>query len=76
VRRTIAGTDLGGFLLVNATLLTRRLNKNFDFSASLYNLLNKQYAESGGIELVQASIPQDGRSFRVKIVYRPHASDR
>ncbi len=76
VRRTIAGTDLGGFLLVNATLLTRRLNKNFDFSASLYNLLNKQYAESGGIELVQASIPQDGRSFRVKIVYRPHTSDR
>lgn len=75
-RRTIAGTDLGGFLLVNATLLTRRLNKDFDFSASLYNLLNKQYAESGGIEHVQASIPQDGRSFRVKLVYRPHVSDR
>jgi iron complex outermembrane receptor protein len=75
-RRTIAGTDLGGFLLVNATLLTRRLNKDFDFSASLYNLFNKQYAESGGIEHVQASIPQDGRSFRVKLVYRTHVGDR
>lgn len=75
-RRTVAGTDLGGFLLVNATLLTKRLGKDFDFSASLYNLFDKRYAESGGIEHVQASIPQDGRSFRVKLVYRPHASDR
>jgi outer membrane receptor protein involved in Fe transport len=75
-RRTIAGTDLGGFLLVNATLLARKLHKNFDVSASLYNLLDKHYAESGGTEHVQASIPQDGRSFRVKLVYRPDASDR
>ncbi|HEV2489105.1 MAG TPA: TonB-dependent receptor [Candidatus Acidoferrales bacterium] len=75
-RRTIAGTELGGFLLVNATLLTGRLNKNFDLSFSLYNLLNKQYAESGGIEHVETSIPQDGRSFRVKFVYRRHAADR
>jgi iron complex outermembrane receptor protein len=75
-RRTIAGTDLGGFLLVNGTLLTKKLHKDFDFSASLYNIFDKQYAESGGIEHVQASIPQDGRSFRVKLVYRPHVSDR
>jgi outer membrane receptor protein involved in Fe transport len=75
-RRTIAGTDLGGFLLVNATFLTRKLHKDFDFSASVYNIFNKQYAESGGTEHVQASIPQDGRSFRVKLVYRPHVSDR
>ena len=74
-RRTIAGTDLGGFLLVNATLLAKKLNKDFGFSASLYNLLNKQYAESGGTEHVQASIPQDGRSFRVKLVYRRHFGD-
>src|ERR1700674_777491 len=75
-RRTIAGTDLGGFLLMNATLLTKKLYKDFDFSGSLYNLFNKQYAESGGLEHLQTSIPQDGRSFRVKLVYRPHRSDR
>jgi outer membrane receptor for ferrienterochelin and colicins len=75
-RRTIAGTDLGGFLLMNATLLTKKLYKDFDLSASLYNLFNKQYAESGGLEHLQTSIPQDGRSFRVKLVYRPHRSDR
>jgi iron complex outermembrane receptor protein len=76
VRRTIAGTDLGGFFLVNATLLTRKLNRDFDFSASLYNLFNKQYAESGGLEHLETSIPQDGRNFRVKLVYRPHVSER
>jgi outer membrane receptor for ferrienterochelin and colicins len=76
VRRTIAGTDLGGYLLVNATLLTKKLYKDFELSASLYNLFNKQYAESGGIEHVEASIPQDGRSFRVKVVYRPKVSEK
>jgi outer membrane receptor for ferrienterochelin and colicins len=74
--RTIAGTDLGGGLLVNATVVKRKLSKNFDFSASLYNLFNKQYADSGGIEHLQTSIPQDGRSFRVKLVYRPAVADR
>ncbi len=57
---------------MNATLLTKKLYKDFDLSASLYNLFNKQYAESGGLEHLQTSIPQDGRSFRVKLVYRPH----
>jgi iron complex outermembrane receptor protein len=75
-RRTIAGTELGGFLLVNATLLTGRLNKDFDISFSLYNLFDKRYAESGGIEHLQTSIPQDGRSFRVKFVFGRHADNR
>jgi outer membrane receptor for ferrienterochelin and colicins len=75
-RRTVAGADIGGFLLVNATLLTKKLHKDFDFSASLYNLFDKQYAESGGVEHLQTAIPQDGRSFRVKLVYRRHLGDR
>ena len=75
-RRTVAGADIGGFILVNATLLTKKLHKDFDFSASLYNLFDKQYAESGGVEHLQTAIPQDGRSFRVKLVYRRHLGDR
>jgi iron complex outermembrane receptor protein len=75
-RRTIAQTELGGYLLVNATLYSRKLTENFDISAGLYNLLDKQYAESGGLEHVQTSIPQDGRSFRIKLTYRPHLSSR
>jgi outer membrane receptor protein involved in Fe transport len=75
-RRTIAQTDLGGFLVVNATLFARKFKEDFDFSAGLYNIFDKRYADSGGLEHVQTSIPQDGRSFRAKLIYRPHLSER
>src|SRR5712692_4921679 len=48
----------------------------FDLSAGLYNLFDKRYADSGGVEHVQTSIPQDGRSFRVKLTYRPRLRAR
>jgi iron complex outermembrane receptor protein len=73
-RRTIAQTELGGYLLLNATLYSRKLTEKFDISAGIYNLLDKRYAESGGLEHLQTSIPQDGRSFRIKLTYRPHLS--
>ena len=73
-RRTIAQTELGGYLLTNVTLFSRKLTEKFDVSAGLYNLLDKRYAESGGLEHVQTAIPQDGRSFRIKLTYRPHLS--
>jgi iron complex outermembrane receptor protein len=73
-RRTVAQTELGGYLLLNVTLYSRKLTEKFDVSASLYNVLDKQYAESGGLEHVQTSIPQDGRSFRIKLTYRPHVN--
>jgi outer membrane receptor for ferrienterochelin and colicins len=71
-RRTIAHTDLGGFFIMNATLYSRRLWKDLDLSASLYNVFDKRYADSADLEHVQTSIPQDGRSFRMKLAYRPH----
>jgi outer membrane receptor for ferrienterochelin and colicins len=73
-RRTIAQTELGGFFVMNLTVFSRKIMERFDFSGGLYNLLNKPYAESGGLEHVQTSIPQDGRSFRIKLTYRPHLS--
>jgi iron complex outermembrane receptor protein len=73
-RRTIAQTELSGYLLLNATLYSRKLTERFDISASIYNLLDKRYAESGGLEHMQTSIPQDGRSFRIKLTYRPHVN--
>lgn len=71
-RRTSSQTDLGGFFIMNLTLLAGKLKKDFDVSASFYNLFDKRYADSGGLEHLQTSIPQDGRSFRVKLTYRPH----
>jgi outer membrane receptor protein involved in Fe transport len=69
-RRTIAGTDLGSFFLMNLTLYSRKLWKDVEISAGLYNAFNKQYADSGSLDHQQASIPQDGRNFRVKLTFR------
>ena len=41
-----------------------------DFSVGLYNLLNQHYADPGGSEHRQDSIPQDRFSFRVQLSYR------
>jgi len=75
-RKTIARTDLGGFFIMNMTLYSRRLWNDLDLSAGLYNVFDKRYADSGGLEHVQTSIPQDGRNFRVKLVFRPHLTAR
>jgi outer membrane receptor for ferrienterochelin and colicins len=70
--RTIAQTELGGFLLTNLTFSTRKITDKFDLSGGFYNLFDKQYADTGGLEHVEASIPQDGRSVRIKLTFRPH----
>ncbi len=69
-RRTVAQTDLGGYFLMNVTLLARKLSQKFDFSAGLYNVLGKKYAESGDLNHREIAIPQDGRSFRIELTYR------
>jgi outer membrane receptor protein involved in Fe transport len=69
-RTSVAGPVLGGFGLVNATFLARHLTNQFDISANVDNLLDKRYADSGGLEHREASIPQDGRSIRVTLTYR------
>ena len=69
---TVRGTELGGYFLVNLTVFSRKITKKFDLSGSLYNLFNKQYANTGGLENREVSIPQDGRGFRIKLTYRPY----
>jgi len=69
-RTTVSGPVLGSFAVANATLLARHLGRNFDVSANVDNILDKRYTESGGLELKEVSIPQDGRSFRLKLMYR------
>lgn len=69
-RKTLAGDNAGAFLLTNVTLLSQKLAKQFDLSFSVYNLLDRRYGNPGTGEHRQDMIPQDGRSFRFKIVYR------
>lgn len=70
-RKTLQNRYTGGFGLFNLTLFSRHVIKGVDISAGLYNIFNKKYKDPSAEEhqpLVD-SIPQDGRSFRLKFVY-------
>lgn len=69
-RATLAGNRVGGFGVLNATLFTHALGKHIDFSASVYNLLDKKYFDPGRPEDPEDRIQQDGRNFRIKITGR------
>lgn len=75
-RRTVAQTNLGGYFMANVTLFTRALMRNLDISGGLYNAFDKRYAESGSLDTVETSIPQDGRSFQIKLTYRARLSEK
>src|SRR5579871_122155 len=69
-RRTLSGSSVGGFPVVNFTLFSRNFGKHADVSASLYNLFDKNYADPGAEEHTQDWLQQDGRNFRVKLTFR------
>jgi outer membrane receptor for ferrienterochelin and colicins len=69
-RSTVGGPVLGGFGVLNGTILARHIVGQFEFSANVDNVLNKRYADTGGLEHQEISIPQDGRTFRIALTYR------
>lgn len=69
-RGTLAGSTVPGYALVNLTVLGRPFRRGPEFSASLYNAFDHRYADPGGQEHRQASIPQDGRSIRLGVWHR------
>ncbi len=69
-RKTLAGAKAGSYAIANLTLLNRKLAEGLEVSASIYNLFDRHYADPGRPEHVEDLIGQDGRSFRLKAVYR------
>lgn len=67
---TVQGDDAAGFGVVNFTLFSQNLVKNLDLSASVYNLLDRQYGDPASRFHQQDIIERDGRSFRLKLTYR------
>jgi outer membrane receptor for ferrienterochelin and colicins len=67
---TIDGNSTPGFLITNLTLFDRKVTENLDLSATVYNVFDRSYAYPGSTGHVQDTIPQDGRSFVVKLNYR------
>ncbi|NHZ64343.1 TonB-dependent receptor plug domain-containing protein [Massilia genomosp. 1] len=76
-RRTTAGGQVGGFGLLNLTVLSHALGKHVELSASVYNLLGKHYADSASEEHYDSGTParylnaigQDGRNWRIQASY-------
>jgi iron complex outermembrane receptor protein len=68
--RTLEGNQAEAFAVANLTLFSQKIVKGLEFSASVYNLLDTKYAFPGTEDHREDTIPQDGRSFRVKLTYR------
>jgi outer membrane receptor for ferrienterochelin and colicins len=68
-RRTLAGGEVGDVFMANVTVLTERLRKGMELSATVYNLFDNEYADPGSEEHRQDAIIQNGRSFGVKLTY-------
>ena len=67
---TLAGAQIGGFFIANATVSSAVLLHSLSISASAYNLFNRKYSDPAGNELKQDSITQDGRTVRLRLTYQ------
>ncbi len=69
-RATLTGQYTGSYVVPNFTLFSRKILKGWELSASIYNAFNQRYSDPGGNGLVEDTIVQDGRNFRIKVGYR------
>ncbi|HTI99440.1 MAG TPA: TonB-dependent receptor [Dongiaceae bacterium] len=69
-RITVQGNTVPGFAVANFTLFSRELARGLEASASIYNVFDHRYADPVGPDFTQDTIPQDGRTFRVKLTWR------
>ena len=68
--RDLIAAEVPGFGVVNFTLFSQNLVKGLEFSGGVYNLFDRRYNDPAPPLLREDTIPQDGRTFRVKLTYR------
>lgn len=69
-RTTLAGQRTEGFAVTNLTLFGTALQRTVEASLSVYNVLDRKYADPVSGDLFPLdSIQQDGRTIRVKLTY-------
>jgi outer membrane receptor for ferrienterochelin and colicins len=66
---TLTGSSVSPFAIVNFDLLGRKIGKQIDISAGVYNLLDKEYYDPPSTAVSQAAIQQDGRTFQLKMTW-------
>jgi iron complex outermembrane receptor protein len=67
-RKTLTGSEVRAYGLVNLTLSSREFAGGFQLSGSVYNLFNRIYSDPVGAEIRMPALPQNGRDFRVQLV--------
>ncbi|MFT3954290.1 MAG: TonB-dependent receptor [Piscinibacter sp.] len=65
-RRSVAGARLEPYTRLNAQFLLAPAGERWSFAIGAYNLGGARYADPGGPEHLQDSLPQDGRVWRVQ----------
>ncbi|OGW55441.1 MAG: hypothetical protein A2Y81_02375 [Nitrospirae bacterium RBG_13_43_8] len=68
--KTLEGNYASDYFLANLTLFSQNLLKSLETSATVYNLFDEKYGNTGSEEHAQDIIEQDGRSFRIKLTYK------
>jgi len=69
-RVTVVGERLGDYLKTNAVFHAREVVPRVDVTARINNLFDIQYEDACSTEFLQTKLPQDGRSFVLKLTYR------
>jgi iron complex outermembrane receptor protein len=67
-RRTTAGNYAAAYAQPNFTLFSRA-TRHWEVAASLYNVFNQRYGDTGSLGDPEDIIFQDGRTFRLKFAY-------
>jgi len=67
-RLALAGSA-AGYCLANVSVGSERLVPHADVSFSVYNLTDKRFADPAGPNFTQNAIPQQNRTFLLKLVY-------
>jgi iron complex outermembrane receptor protein len=68
--RTTDLQPIDAYTVVNATLIAIDLAPRLEVSASVYNLFDARYFDPAELDGVHGLMPQPGRAFRLKAVYR------
>jgi outer membrane receptor for ferrienterochelin and colicins len=71
-RNTLDGEQVGRYAVSNVTLSTREFARGSRISASIYNIFNSPYSDTVGAEIVESTVRQNGRDFRIQILHTFH----
>jgi outer membrane receptor for ferrienterochelin and colicins len=71
-RMTLAGSQVGDYVVSNITVTSREFARGFRLSASMYNVFNSAYSDPVGAEIIGSTVQQNGRDFRIQLTHTFH----